>query len=132
MLARRSGKILNVASTAAYVPGPFMAVYYASKAFVLSFTEALAEELQGTGVTATALIPGPTATNFAATAGNANSRLFRSGAVMDAAAVARVGYEALQRGKRVVVAGLSNRLTVLSTRMAPRSMLAKITKGLNS
>ena len=73
MLARRTGKILNVASTAAYVPGPFMAVYYASKAFVLSFSEALAEEVQGSGVTVTALIPGPTETNFAAIAGTQDS-----------------------------------------------------------
>jgi short-subunit dehydrogenase len=131
MLARRSGKILNVASTAAYVPGPFMAVYYASKAFVLSFSDAIAEEVQGTGVSVTALVPGPTATNFAAAAGNENSRLFRSGAVMGAAAVARVGYDGLMAGKRVAIAGLSNKLTVLSTRVAPRMMLAKITRGLN-
>ena len=131
MLARRNGKILNVASTAAYVPGPFMAVYYASKAFVLSFSEALAEETQGTGVTVTALVPGPTKTNFAATAGNQDSPLFRSGAVMDAATVARVGYDGMMAGKRVAIAGLSNKLTVFSTRLAPRTTLAKITRGLN-
>jgi len=131
MLARRSGRILNVASTAAYVPGPFMAVYYASKAFVLSFTEALAEETQGAGVTVTALVPGATATDFAATAGSQNSRLFRPGVVMDAAAVARVGYDGLMAGKRVVVAGARNKVTALSTRVAPRAMLAKITRGLN-
>jgi len=131
MLARRKGKILNVASTAAYVPGPFMAVYYASKAFVLSFTEALAEETQGSGVTVTALIPGPTTTNFATAAGNENSLLFRTGTVMSAAAVARVGYDGLMAGKRVATAGLSNKLTVLSTRLAPRTMLAKITGKLN-
>jgi short-subunit dehydrogenase len=132
MLARRSGKILNVASTAAYVPGPFMAVYYASKAFVLSFSEALAEETQGTGVTVTALIPGPTATGFAATAGNQDTPLFRAGAVMSAAAVARVGFDGLMAGKRLAVAGVSNKLTVLSTRIAPRAMLARITRRLNS
>ena len=132
MLARRNGKILNVASTAAYVPGPFMAVYYASKAFVLSFSEAIAEETRGSGVTVTALIPGPTETNFAATAGNQDSRLFRTGTVMSAAAVARVGFDALLAGKRVAVAGVSNKLTVFSTRLAPRTMLAKITRKLNS
>jgi short-subunit dehydrogenase len=132
MLARRSGKILNVASTAAYVPGPFMAVYYASKAFVLSFSEALAEETQGTGVTVTALIPGPTETNFAATAGNQNALLFRTGTVMRPAAVARVGFDGLMAGKRVAIAGVSNKLTVLSTRLAPSAMLAKITRRLNS
>jgi short-subunit dehydrogenase len=131
MLARRSGKILNVASTAAYVPGPFMAVYYASKAFVLSFSEAIAEELQGTGVTMTALIPGPTQTNFAATAGTTETRLFRTGKVMSAAAVARVGYDGLMSGKRVAIAGFSNKLTALSTRLAPRTTLAKITSKLN-
>jgi uncharacterized protein len=132
MLARRAGKILNVASTAAYVPGPFMAVYYASKAFVLSFSEAIAEEVQGSGVTVTALIPGPTETNFAATAGNQDSRLFRTAAVMSAAAVARVGFDGLMAGKRVAIAGVGNRLTVFSTRLAPRTMLAKITSKLNS
>lgn len=132
MLARRSGKILNVASTAAYVPGPFMAVYYASKAFVLSFSDALAEETEGSGVTVTALIPGPTATNFAATAGNQDSRLFRTAAVMDAASVARVGYDALMAGKRIAIAGFSNKLTAFSTRLATRTMLARITRGLNS
>jgi uncharacterized protein len=132
MLARRNGKILNVASTAAYVPGPFMAVYYASKAFVLSFSEALSEEVQGSGVTVTALIPGPTETNFAATAGTQDSRLFRTASVMSAAAVARVGFDGLMAGKRVAIAGASNRLTVFSTRLAPRAMLAKITSRLNS
>jgi len=132
MLARRNGKILNVASTAAYVPGPFMAVYYASKAFVLSLTEALAEETQGSGVTVTALVPGPTETNFATTAGNQNSLLFRAGGVMGPAAVARVGFDGLMKGKGVVIAGVSNKLTVLSTRLAPRTTLAKITRKLNS
>ena len=132
MLARRSGKILNVASTAAYVPGPFMAVYYASKAFVLSFSEALSEELRGTGVTVTALVPGPTQTKFASTAGNEDSALFRSSPVMDARTVAQVGYEGLMAGKRVAIAGSSNKLTVFSTRLAPRTTLARITRKLNS
>jgi hypothetical protein len=132
MVRRRSGRILNVASTAAFVPGPFMAMYYASKAFVLSFSEALAEEVQGSGVTVTALIPGPTETNFAATAGTQDSRLFRTASVMSAAAVARVGFDGLMAGKRVAIAGASNRLTVFSTRLAPRTMLAKITRKLNS
>jgi hypothetical protein len=131
MLARRNGKILNVASTAAYVPGPFMAVYYASKAFVLSFSEALAEEVHSSGVTVTALIPGPTQTGFAATAGNQDTPLFRSGAVMSAAAVARVGFDGLMAGQRVAIAGASNKLTVFSTRLAPRAMLARITSRLN-
>lgn len=132
MLARRSGKILNVASTAAYVPGPFMAVYYASKAFVLSFSEAIAEETRGTGVTVTALVPGPTRTQFAATAGNQDSRLFRAGTAMDAAPVALIGFDGLMAGRRVAIAGWSNKLTVASTRLAPRTLLATITRKLNS
>jgi uncharacterized protein len=132
MLARRKGRILNVASTAGYVPGPFMAVYYASKAFVLSFSEAIAEEVRNTGVTVTALIPGPTGTNFAATAGNQDTPLFRAGAVMSAAAVARVGFDGMMAGKRVAIAGVSNKVTVFSTRLAPRAMLAKIARKLNS
>lgn len=132
MLERRRGKILNVASTAAFVPGPFMAVYYASKAYVLSFSEALSEEVQGTGVTVTALCPGPTETNFAATAGNQDSSLFRTATIMDARTVARAGYDGLMAGERIVVPGWNNRMTVLSTRLAPRSMLARITRKLNS
>ena len=132
MLARRNGKILNVASTAAYVPGPFMAVYYASKAFVLSFSEAIAEETRSSGVTVTALIPGPTQTGFAATAGNQDTPLFRNGSVMSAAAVARVAFDGLMAGKRVAIAGVSNKLTVFLTRLAPRTMLARITSRLNS
>jgi len=132
MLERRSGKVLNVASTAAFVPGPFMAVYYASKAYVLSFSEGLSEEVQGTGVTVTALCPGPTQTNFAAAAGNQDSILFRTGSVMDARTVARAGYDGLMAGERLVVPGWSNQMTVFSTRLAPRTMLAKITRKLNS
>jgi short-subunit dehydrogenase len=132
MLARRSGRILNVASTAAFVPGPFMAVYYASKAFVLSFSQALSEEADGTGVTVTALCPGATKTNFAAIAGNQDSPLFRDGVVMDALTVAQAGYDGLMAGRRLVVPGWSNRMTVLSTRLAPRTMLAKIARRLNT
>jgi short-subunit dehydrogenase len=132
MLERRRGKILNLASTAAFLPGPFMAVYYASKAYVLSFSEALSEEVQGTGVTVTALCPGPTETNFAATAGNQDSKLFRTATIMDARTVARAGYDGLMAGERIVVPGWNNRMTVLSTRLAPRSMLARIARKLNS
>lgn len=132
MLERRGGKVLNVASTAAFLPGPLMAVYYASKAFVLSFTEALAEETQGTGVVVTALCPGPTQTNFAATAGNEDSVLFRSTKPMSPYAVARVGYDGMMAGKRVVIPGWTNQTSVFSTRLAPRKMLAKIARKLNS
>jgi short-subunit dehydrogenase len=132
MLQRRAGKILNVASTAAFLPGPFMAVYYASKAFVLSFTEALAEETQGTGVMVTALCPGPTQTNFAATAGNEDTILFRNAKPMSPYAVARVGYEGMMAGKRVVIPGWTNQASAFSTRLAPRKMLAKVARKLNT
>jgi len=108
MLRRGSGRILNVASTAAFVPGPFMATYYASKAFVLSFSESVANEVQGTGVTVTALCPGPTRTEFDRTAGVSNTNLFRDH-VMSAADVAREGYEAMMAGRMEVVAGRRNR-----------------------
>jgi len=130
MAERGSGKILNVASTAAFQPGPMMAVYYATKAYVLSFSEALAEELSGTGVTVTALCPGPTATEFSQRANMKNSRLF-SAFVMEAAKVAEIGYRAMLRGRPVVVAGLRNRLGAFSVRFSPRGLVAKIVRKLN-
>lgn len=131
MLGRRSGRILNIASTAAFVPGPFMAVYYASKAFVLSFSESVANEVDGSGVTVTVLCPGPTRTRFGEAAGVGDSKLFK-GAQMEAAEVARIGYQAMMAGKVEVIAGARNRWMMLSTRLAPRSMLARITRRLNS
>jgi short-subunit dehydrogenase len=130
MLARRQGWVLNVASTAAFVPGPYMATYYASKAFVLSFSEALAEEVAASGVTVTALCPGPTETGFADTAHLSGSRLFRSGA-MDADAVASAGYEGLMADRRVVIPGLKNRLLVLAGRFVPLRLQARIAARLN-
>jgi short-subunit dehydrogenase len=132
MIARRSGKVLNLGSTAAFAPGPFMAMYYASKAFVVSFSEALAEEVQGTGVTVTVLCPGPTETGFAVAAGNQDSALFRNGSTMDAHTVAQIGYDGMMAGKRVVIAGWKNQATAFSTRLAPRTVLAKITRKLNN
>jgi len=126
MLARRAGRILNVASTAAYLPGPGMAVYYATKAFVLSFTEALAEETGGTGVTVTALCPGPVATGFQARAGIEGSRLLRSRLVLPAAQVAAAGYRGALEGKRVVVPGFANKLMVEGLRLLPRSLAARL------
>lgn len=124
MIQRRRGRILNVASTAAFQPGPLMSVYYASKAFVLHFTEALATELDGTGVTATALCPGPTATGFQSAARMGRIPLVRGPMMMDAATVARVGYAGLRRGRRVVVPGLLNALLVQGVRFAPRRLAA--------
>jgi uncharacterized protein len=131
MLARRSGRILNVASTAAFVPGPFMSVYYATKAFVVSFSHAIAAETKGAGVTVTVLCPGPTTTGFFEAAGMQSSKLFR-GPAMDAASVARQGYRAMMAGKPEIVAGARNRLIVFGSRLAPRTMLAKIAGGLNA
>jgi len=124
MLARRAGRILNVASTAAYLPGPGMAVYYATKAFVLSFSEALSEETAGSGVTVTALCPGPMATGFQERAGIAGTRLLQSRLVMPAAVVAATGYRGALEGKRVVIPGLANRLMVEGLRFLPRSVAA--------
>lgn len=131
MLRRGSGRILNVGSTAAFVPGPFMAMYYASKAFVVSFSLAVANELQGTGVSVTVLCPGPTRTEFFTAAGIADSNLFQ-GPTMTAAAVAREGYAAMMAGKPEVIAGARNRWMILLTRLAPRKMLAGIARRLNS
>jgi hypothetical protein len=130
MLARRRGHILNVGSTAGFQPGPFMATYYASKAFVNSFTEALAWELAGTGVTATVSCPGATATEFAGHAGNANSLLFKLGAA-DSMGVAREGYEAMKAGRRMVVHGLTNKLGVQAVRVSPRAAVLGLAARLN-
>lgn len=130
MVQRGSGRILNVASTAAFSPGPLNAVYHATKAHVLSFSEALAEELDGSGVTVTALCPGPTATGFSAAAGVESSRLFSGGHAMSADQVARAGYQGLNTGKRVVVPGLRNKVLAQSVRLVPRRMLTKIARRL--
>ncbi|MBA3645225.1 MAG: SDR family oxidoreductase [Gemmatimonadaceae bacterium] len=129
MMLRRSGRILNVASTAAFQPGPLMAVYYASKAYVLSFSEALAEELRNTGVTVTALCPGPTKTEFAATAEIESTRLFNS-VVTDAAGVAEFGYQATMGGKRVAIPGMMNKIVAQSNRFTPRFLATKVVRML--
>jgi short-subunit dehydrogenase len=133
MVSRRRGRIVNVASTAAFQPGPLMAVYYASKAYVLSFSEALAAELSGKGVTVTAFCPGPVITEFQEKAGLSESRLFASPLVMDAERVARIGWAAAKKGKRVVIPGLGNRLLARVARLAPRRMVtavaARLQKG---
>jgi uncharacterized protein len=126
MVARRSGRVLNLASTAAFVPGPLMAVYYATKSYVLSFTEAVAAELEGTGVTVTALCPGPTASGFQAAANLEESKLVAGKRLPTARDVAEAGYAALMAGKTVFVPGLSNKLTVLAPRVFPRRVIAKV------
>jgi len=123
MLERKSGRILNVASTAAFQPGPLMAVYYASKAYVLSFTEALANEVADTGVVVTALCPGPTDTEFQKEAGLEETHLFRSPFVQDARSVAHAGYAGLAAGKQVVIPGLANRILAQGVRFSPRRVV---------
>ncbi|BCJ99271.1 SDR family NAD(P)-dependent oxidoreductase [Anaerocolumna chitinilytica] len=123
MIKQGYGKVLNLASTAAFLPGPNMSVYYASKAAVLSFSQAISKELKGCNVTVTALCPGPTSTNFERTAGLINSRLFHSLKVTDAKKVALYGYKALMKGKPVAVEGLFNKMLVISTKLAPRGVV---------
>jgi short-subunit dehydrogenase len=128
MIKRQSGRILNVASTAAFLPGPLMSVYYASKAFVLSFSQALDEELRNSGVSVTCLCPGSTATKFAETAGVENSKLFAAIGGTTPEEVARYGFDALMRGERVAVVGLKNKIMVQAERLAPRKLLATIAR----
>ena len=130
MIARKQGRILNVGSTAGFQPGPFMAVYYASKAFVNSFTEALWFELKGTGVTATVSCPGPTATEFLVVAGVDKSKLAGMG-MMTAPEVARGAYRAMHAGKRQIVHGLTNKLAVMSVALSPRPLLLAVVASLN-
>lgn len=125
MMARGRGRVLNVASTAAFFPGPLMAVYYASKAYVLSYSLALAEETRGTGVTVTCLCPGVVATGFQAVAGTDPSRRGSRVAALDAERVAREGVEAALAGKAVHVPGLLNKLSVLLPRLLPLPLLAR-------
>lgn len=132
LLKNGRGGVLNVASTAAFQPGPMMAVYCATKAFVLSFTEALWEEARGTGVRVSCLCPGATATGFADRSGVAKTRLFQGGGVMSARRVARMGYRAFQADRRVKITGLTNRLMALGARFSPRRMVLKIGRRLMS
>ncbi len=130
MVERRRGAILNVASTAAFQAGPHMAVYYATKAYVLSLTEALHQELKGTGVRITALCPGPVATEFFDVAGAANSRLAKMGA--EPKSVVRAGLHALDRNRAIVIPGLMNRVGAQANRLLPRAALRRIIAGLKT
>jgi len=121
-LARHSGGILNVASIAAFLPGPGMAVYYASKAYVLSFTEALHQEFAGRGIRVTALCPGPVATEFQARSGMRQGGAERMLSVT-ASRVAQIGYRGFMRGERVVVAGFGNKIAVALLRLMPNALL---------
>ena len=125
MIKRKSGAILNVASTAAFQPGPKMAVYFATKAFVLSFTEALHEELRPHGVKVTCLCPGPTRTEFGEVAGFGGNGAFDKVA-MEAGEVVEAGLKGMDRNRAVIVPGLVNKIGAISTRFAPRSVVRKI------
>lgn len=127
MIARRRGRVCQVASTAAFQPGPLMAVYYASKAYVLSLSEALSNETEGTGVTVTALCPGPTETGFVAAAGMEKSKLFEAN-VMDARTVAEAGYRGMMEGKRVVIPGVRNSIMARVASLAPRGLVTRVVR----
>ncbi len=130
MISRRRGGVLNVASSAAFQPGPLMSVYYATKAYVFHFSEGLAEELGGTGVSVTCLCPGPTVTEFGTDAHMEGTLLFRMGA-MNAATVARAGYAGFRAGKVIVIPGIRNKLVAFSVRFSPRFAVRKIVKFLH-
>src|SRR5260221_4982575 len=128
MLARKRGRVLNVASIAAFQPGPTVNIYYASKAFVYSFSYALAAELEGSGVTVTALCPGTTSTEFFE---RANIHMKRPWPPMDARRVAEIGYRALMRGKRVAIPGLMNRVIAMLSPCVPARLTAGIVRRMH-
>lgn len=132
MVERHSGRILNVASAAAFQPGPLMATYYASKAYVLHFSEALNEELEGKGVSVTALCPGPVRTEFQEVAGMETSGLVLGKRLISVERVAEEGYEAMLRGKAMVVPGLATKLLAFGVRFAPRRLVAKFVRRLQA
>ncbi|HEY1629898.1 MAG TPA: SDR family oxidoreductase [Rhizomicrobium sp.] len=132
MIANKRGGVLNVASTAAFQPGPLMAVYYASKAFVLSFSEALWKEGEKNGVHVSCLCPGPTASNFRERAGTGNTRLSRVGTPMSSMSVARMGYRGFKDNRRVVITGARNKLLARLAPFMPRGMLLSMVHNLQS
>jgi short-subunit dehydrogenase len=132
MIQRRRGGILNVSSVAGFEPGPGMAIYHATKAYVLSFTEALAEELAGTNVVVTALCPGPTTTNFGNVANSQRKRRLKKIPKMSAEKVAQYGHRAFRRGRILAVPGLRNHILVLLIRILPRRWVRKTAKSFNS
>lgn len=129
MIQRKQGRIMNVASTAGFQPGPLMAVYYATKAYVIMFSEAIANELKGSGITVTCFCPGATATNFAERANMEESRLFKLGA-MKSRDVAIAGYKGMMAGKGLVIPGLLNKTVAMSVRFSPRKLVTAISRSL--
>ena len=122
---------MNVASMAGFVAGPYMSVYYATKAFVLSHSIALAQEVKGSGVIISALCPGPTKTDFQRRAKIAESKLFKKPRSMSSMDVAKAGYKGLMKGKLIVVPGFSNKVIRLASKIGPRAMLARVAGRLN-
>lgn len=131
MVKRKAGKILNVASTASFQPGPLMAAYYASKAYVLSLSEALAYELKDQGITVSALCPGPTVSNFQAVAGMQKSKLLEN-STMDSDSVAKIGYIGLMNGQTVIIPGAMNKVGAFSVRLMPRKLVPGIVHRMQS
>ena len=130
MVHRKEGRILNVSSMAAFQPGPYMAVYYASKAYVQSFSEAIASELKGTGVTVTALCPGPTRSGFQNEVGSEGSRLSKLNLLSSSEDVAKSGYKALHDGKNVVIPGFINTSLRNTSRIIPRRTTIHVVRKL--
>lgn len=130
MIKRKNGRIMNVASTASFQPGPTMSVYYASKAFVLHFSEAIANELEGTGVSVTALCPGPTASGFQDAADLNESKLVKGRKLPDAKSVAEYAFKSMMKGKVVAIHGLMNTIMATGIRFTPRSWVVKMARKL--
>jgi short-subunit dehydrogenase len=128
LIERRRGMIMNIASTAAFQPGPLMSVYYATKSYVLSLSEAIHNEAKNFGVTVTCICPGPTSTDFDARAGMASSKLFKKGNVMSARTVAEIGWNGMKKGKPLVITGRLNALMAFLTRFAPIQFTAKMAR----
>jgi uncharacterized protein len=129
MVKRRQGGVMNVASTVAFFPGPMMSVYYATKAYVLSFTEALENELSGTGVTVTAICPGLTSTGFVDRSGMGASKLLQGGGIMEAGQVADEAYRGFLRGKTFIMPGARNRFMTFLPRLMPRKMVTRMVRS---
>ncbi|MDZ8104046.1 MAG: SDR family oxidoreductase [Nostoc sp. DedQUE12a] len=131
MIEQDYGKILNVASAAAFQPGPLMAVYFATKAYVLSFSEAIANELEGTGVSVTVLCPGPTASEFQQTAAMEDSKIASVNRMMKTETVASIGYRGLMTNKTVVIPGMRNKILTQSVRFTPRNLVTKVVRSMH-
>jgi hypothetical protein len=132
MIKHKSGKIMNVASTAAFQSGPTMAIYYASKAYVLSFSEAIDNEVSDKGVTVTTLCPGPTETGFLEAAALQDSKLFKGKKIAGAKEVAEYGHKAMMQGKTVAIQGFMNRVMANAVRFIPRALAVKVVRGIQA